>query len=144
MGRIPFKEFKYIFSKVPRTTAEVVLVKNGGIALTLRNINPYKGLWHTPGGTLFYKEKVEDAVKRIAKDELGVEVAIDKFLGYWEVPEWAQPNGFGHAVSLAHQVRLVSGDLNVNKQASEVRVFQKLPTNMIKEQKEFLEKKYGL
>lgn len=141
MGKIPFEEFKIIFSRVLRVTIEIVLIKESGVVLTLRDIDPYKGFWHTPGGTLFYKEKVEDAVKRIARDELGVEVEIDNFLGFWEMPEWTQLNGFSHAVGLVHQVRLVAGDLNVHGQASKVDVFKKLPQNMIREQKEFLERK---
>jgi len=140
MGRLPFEEFKSIFSKVPRVTIEIVLVKNGGVVLTLRNIDPYKGYWHTPGGTLFYKEKVEDAVKRIAKDELGVEVKINKFLGYWEVPEWTQENGFSHSIGLVYQVETLLGDFTLNNQSSKMGIFDKIPDNTIQEQKEFLEK----
>jgi ADP-ribose pyrophosphatase YjhB (NUDIX family) len=140
MGRFPFEVFKDIFSKVPRVTVEVVLIKDGGIVLSLRNIEPYKGYWHTPGGTLFHKEKVEDAVKRVAKEELGVSVEVDKFLGYWEIPEWTQPKGFSHAIGLVFQVKTLSEELKPDTQSSEIKVFKKLPKNMVREQKEFLER----
>lgn len=140
MGRFPFEVFKDIFSKVPRVTVEIVLIKDGGIVLSLRNIEPYKGYWHTPGGTLFHKEKVEDAVKRVAKEELGISVGVDKFLGYWEIPEWTQPKGFSHAVGLVFQVKTLSEELKPDTQSSEIKVFEKLPEKMIKEQKELLER----
>ena len=140
MGRLPFEKFKEIFSQVPRTTVEIVLVRDGGIVLSLRDIEPYKGSWHTPGGTLFHKERVEDAVKRVAKEELDIEVKIDKFLGYWEIPEWTQPNGFSHPIGLVFQVQQTSGELKSDSQSLELKVFEKLPENMIKEQKDFLEK----
>lgn len=141
MKRLPYKDFKYIYSKVPRVTIEVVLVINDGVVLSLRDIEPYKGYWHTPGGTLFYKEKVKDAVKRIAKEELGVDVAIDEFLGFWTIPEWEKGEGFGHAVGLVHKVKLVSGKLRGSNQGTNVKLFNKLPSKMVKQQKEFLEKK---
>lgn len=140
MKRLPFKEFKSIYSRVPRVTIEVVLIKDGGVVLTYRNIEPYKGYWHVPGGTLFYKEKIADAVKRVAKDELGVNVEIEKLLGVWEIPEWKVKEGFTSVVGLVHQVNLVSGELKVNNQASEVKIFKTLPKNMIKEQRGLISK----
>lgn len=141
MKRLPFKEFKYIYSKVPRTTVEIVLVINGAVVLTLRDIEPYKGYWHTPGGTLYYKERMEDAVKRVAKEELGVEVEIDEFLGFWTIPEWKMNEGFSHAVGLVHKVKMKAGKLRGSNQGAKVKLFKKLPSKMVNEQKEFLARK---
>ena len=140
MNRLPFEEFKYIYSKVPRLTVEIVLIKDGGIVLSLRNIAPYKGFWHVPGGTVLYREKIEDAVKRIANDELDVNVELENLLGYWQVPEWLQPGGFSSPIGLVYKVKLLSGELKGNSQSSEIKIFRRLPDNMIEEQKQFLEK----
>jgi len=56
------KEFDDIYSKVPRLTVEVI-VKNraGGILLTKRAIEPCKGQWHLPGGTVRFGESLLEA-----------------------------------------------------------------------------------
>ena len=58
-------EFRDIYSKVPRLTVEVVLRSPAGVLLTLRDIEPCRGLWHLPGGTVRYGEKLLDAVRRV-------------------------------------------------------------------------------
>lgn len=119
------------------------MIQDSKVALTFRDIEPYKGWWHTPGGTVYYKETVEEAVKRVALDELGVEVEVVKKWGFWEILEWEVPYGFTHSVGLIHEVRLVSGELKPNSQASEIKFFDKIPENTIREQKEFLVKEMG-
>lgn len=142
--RISYERFKEIYHQVSRVTVEVVLVTPKGIALTLRRIPPYKGYWHTPGGSVLYKEKVKDAVKRVAEEELGVKIKIKRFLGFWEIPEWTQPGGFCHTVGLVFEVRQASGKIKTNSQSSKIKFFKKLPQKMIPEQKRFLEKNLHL
>ncbi|MEK7550872.1 MAG: hypothetical protein AAB535_03770 [Patescibacteria group bacterium] len=55
LTKIPYEEFKRIYSKVTRVTVELVLLTKHGVTLTLRNIYPYKKDWHTPGGSVLYK-----------------------------------------------------------------------------------------
>lgn len=140
---LSYEEFRAIYGKVTRLVVEVVLIKDGKVALAFRDIEPYKGWWHTPGGTVYYKETIEDAVKRVAREELGVEVKVVKSLGYWEIPEWEVPNGFTHSVGLVHQVELVTGEVRANDQSSKVEFFEKIPEKTIKEQREFLVKEMG-
>ena len=40
------------------------------------------GVWSKPGGAVEFGEKVEDAVKREIKEELGVGIELSKFLGF--------------------------------------------------------------
>ncbi|HBG81675.1 TPA: DNA mismatch repair protein MutT [candidate division CPR2 bacterium] len=40
------------------------------------------GFWQKPGGEVEFNERVEDAIKREAKEELGIEIEILDFLGY--------------------------------------------------------------
>ncbi len=69
----------------------VLMQKRGGKA------SNEVGKWKFPGGRIEYREKAEDALKREMKEELGVEVEIEKFLfnlenyipeegEYWFVP----------------------------------------------------------
>ncbi|MBU0975306.1 NUDIX domain-containing protein, partial [Patescibacteria group bacterium] len=77
--RLPYKTFKYIYRKVPRLCVDVIVKTPRGIILTKRSIPPAKGWWHIPGGTILWGETVEQAVKRVAREEVGVEVKIKKF-----------------------------------------------------------------
>lgn len=137
MKKIPPTHFFDIYRKVPRLCVEIVIIKDGGVLLTLRNILPAKGLWHFPGGTVFYDESVLDAVHRIAKDELGITVKIVKFLDY---VDWHNSkNAVGHSVSLLFLAKITKGVIKVDFQAKEAKFFKKLPKNIIEENKIFIE-----
>src|SRR6185295_8718349 len=66
--RLAKKEFDAIYSLVPRLTVEVVVQTDAGIVLTRRAIEPAKGKWHIPGGTVFKGETLRQAVKRVARE----------------------------------------------------------------------------
>lgn len=135
-----FEEFKTIYSQVPRLCVDLVVRDTEGTLLSLRKIPPHQGQWHLPGGTVFFKEPVHDSVKRVAEDELGVEVQIDKFLGYIEFMYQDDYDGFDHPVSLVFLCTPKSTNYRTNDQASEIKFFKTLPDKMVEEQRDFLEK----
>lgn len=132
------KEFRSIYSKVPRLCVEVVIKTENGIVLTLRSIEPYKGLWHIPGGTVLFNETLEEAVRRVAREEVGVAVKIEKLLGYIEYPDEQERRGFGWSIGIAFLVKVVSGKLTGSEQGEEVREFTSLPSKMVLQQALFL------
>ena len=85
-GPLPQAEYEAIYAKVPRLTVEVIIASSDGILLARRKTGPCAGLWHIPGGTVRFGEPLTDAVQRVANQELGVEVTIDRVLGYIEYP----------------------------------------------------------
>lgn len=135
------KEFEEVYRKVPRLTVEVVVKTDKGIVLTKRSIPPYLGQWHIPGGTVYLGETLEQAVKRVAKEELGVKVEMEKLLGYIEYPNEKKNGGFTQPVGVAFLVRIKSGKLCGSKQGEEVKAFRNLPTQMIVDQRKFLQEK---
>ena len=137
LKKLPYKLYKQIYSQVPRLCVELVIKNNEGILLTLRNIAPYKDYWHLPGGTIFLDETLEQAVKRVALEELGVEVKIIKFLGYIDFIK-SKEEKIGRTVSLVFLVKIIYGNIKLDFQASEYRFFKKIPKNTIKEHKDFL------
>lgn len=137
---LTLKTFKSIYSKVPRLCVDLVIQNPSGILLTLRSIEPKKGFWHLPGGTVLFKESVKEAVKRVAKRELGVSVSVLKFLGVIE--HYKYGSTVGHSVSLAYQVQ-PKGKIRLNKEASDFDYFKKAPSDTIKEVKSFLKDFYG-
>jgi ADP-ribose pyrophosphatase YjhB (NUDIX family) len=131
------EEFWAIYKKVPRLTVEVVMLSNEGVLLTLRDIEPCKGLWHLPGGTVYFGEKLSDAIKRIAKRELNIRVKDAKLLGYIEYPSHYE-NGLDHPVGLAFKVLDWVGEIRPNIEAKNYAWFKKLPPNMHGDQSDFL------
>lgn len=132
------EEFRSIYSKVPRLTVEVIVKSERGILLTLRDIDPYKGSWHFPGGTVYFDESLSDAVKRVAKNELGITVTGTKFINFIEYPTHLQ-HSFDAPIGLAFFVEY-EGEVVLDRQASEAQWFQKAPTNIVTEQGAFMQK----
>ena len=138
--KFSFKRFKEIYSQVTRLTVEVLLQTSEGIVLTKREIEPYRGMWHIPGGTVLYGEKLLDAVERVAKEELGVNVKAEKLLGYIEYSGWEKLEWFGWTVGIVFLSTIKSGKLRGNSQGKTIGFFKTLPRNVIPEQRKFIEK----
>jgi len=136
------EEFDAIYSRVPRLCVEAVVKTQEGVWLTKRAIEPAKGLWHIPGGTVYIKEKLIDAVKRIAYEELGItQVESDpKLLG---VIEYNFPEYKGYPIGIAYEVHTTQTPKQ-GRDAEDVRVFAKIPENTIAEQREFLVQQYNI
>ncbi|MDY6996225.1 MAG: NUDIX hydrolase [Actinomycetota bacterium] len=130
-------EFHTIYSKVPRLTVEVVVRSEAGVLLTLRSIEPCSGLWHLPGGTVRFAEPLIDAVRRIAKRELGIEVGAAHALGYIEYPSHYE-NGLDCPVGIVFEVDDYRGPVEPNDEADQVGWFTELPRQMHTEQSDFL------
>ena len=106
--------------------------------LAKRSINPGKGFWHLPGGTVFKKEKIMDAVLRVAKEETGLVVMPKKILGYIEFLKEVRSGVGFHSVSIAVEVKPIGNDFRPDENASELKYFKKIPSKILKEHGEFL------
>jgi 8-oxo-dGTP diphosphatase len=131
---LPQAQFEWIFSRVPRLTVEVVISSpERGVLLSLRDIEPCRGMWHLPGGTVRFGEPVADAVKRVAEQELGLTVSVGPLLGYIEYPSHYN-NGLDSPVGLAFTVEVAGAEALPHG----CRWFKTLPENMHDEQRRFL------
>jgi ADP-ribose pyrophosphatase YjhB (NUDIX family) len=135
---LSYEEFQSIYSKVTRLCVEVIVKTENGIVLSRRSIEPWKGLWHIPGGTVYMGEDLVDSVKRVALDELGVSVEIDKLLGYITYPSIKSQKDSGWAIGIAFLTHITSGELRGSYQGEEVAEFKDLPENTLQEQKDFI------
>jgi ADP-ribose pyrophosphatase YjhB (NUDIX family) len=131
-------EFDAIYAKVPRLTVEII-VKNdeGAIFLTKRAAEPCKGKWHIPGGTVQFGEPMIEAVKRIAKRELGITVEQTKNQGYIEYPSHYK-HGLDSPVGIVFEVTQYSGDLTTNQESEASAWFTAIPSDMHADQDIFL------
>lgn len=132
------EEFKAVYSKVPRLCVDLIVETERGILLTLREKNGFLGLWHLPGGTVYYREHTEDSVRRLAREELGVDVKILKFLRFLEYFSEEEQRGFGYSVSLVFVCKAKSLDFTLDDQAVRAQFFKVIPKNSVSEQKEML------
>ncbi len=140
-GWLPKEEFDSIFSRVPRLCVEVVIASpERGVLLLRRDIPPNVGAWHIPGGTVLFGERVVDAVKRVARDELGLEVEVGELIGYIEYPSHFE-NGLDSPVGLAFPA-----DPGDDRHAipEGCAWFTTLPEGLYAEQRDFLEQHLGL
>ena len=116
-----------------------IIIKNPGnaIYLTKRAIEPCKGQWHLPGGTVRFGETLVAAVQRIANRELRVLVRDVVLVGYIEYPSHYL-NGLDSPVGIAFEVIEYEGDIDINSEASNSGWFSKVPKGMHAEQDVFL------
>lgn len=137
-----FEEFKTIYSKVPRLCVDLVIKDKDSLLLTLRQKHGWEGKWHLPGGTVYFRELISEAINRVAQEELGISVKIEKHLGYIEYFSEEKERGFGYTVSLVFLCNIETGELEIDDQVEKAEFFQTLPDNIIEEQKIFLKKYY--
>jgi len=134
---LPEKEFFDIYSKVTKLVVGLVIKNEKGILLTLRKKNGWINQWHIPGGIVHYREAIKDTVKRIAKEELGVDVSIKKILGYIEYFSEIEERGFGYTVGLVFSVDPENNNF-LEGDSKKVEFFKSLPENTVQEEKVFL------
>ncbi len=129
---LPQEEFDRIFSRVPRLTVEVLVASaDGGVLLALRDVDPCRGMWNLPGGTVRFGEPLTEAVRRVARTELGISVDVGALVGYIEYPSHYE-NGLDCPVGLVFRAEPTDGP------GERGHWFRVLPDNMHDEQKQFL------
>ena len=88
-----------------------ILIKNDSILLVKHHSLGEEGvLWAPPGGGVEFGESVEEALKREFLEEVGIEVAIEKFLF---THEFLEPPL--HAIELFFEVRHLNGQIKKGK-----------------------------
>jgi len=114
-----------------------------GVLLARREIPPNVGAWHIPGGTVLFGEPLVGAVKRVARDELGLEVAVGELLGYIEYPSHYE-NGLDSPVGLAFRTDVVPEVPDPDGLPDGCAWFSRLPAELYDEQRDFLARRLGL
>lgn len=83
-GPVPAEDWERIVEHVPLVSVDLLVRDGDGVVLGKRTNEPAKGDWFVPGGTVLKGERFEDAVGRVAREELGVDVEIEARLGTYE------------------------------------------------------------
>jgi len=106
--------------KSPILTVDGILLKDDKILLVKRAIYPFSGYWVLPGGHVDYGERLEEALKREMKEELGIKVKIKNLIGVYSDPK-RDPRY--HTVSVVYFLEKGRGKITLNSEASEFKYF---------------------
>ena len=106
----------YVVFLDPKIAAVVLVSNDGKLVLVRRDIEPALGRWSFPSGYVDRGEIVEDAAVREVKEETGLDVDLDAFVGLYS----GQDSPVVLAVYSAH---VVSGSLEAGAEVQEVRLF---------------------
>jgi len=100
-----------------------VLVRRGDSVLIVKRRNdPGRGLWSIPGGVLELGETLEDAAKREAKEETGVDIAVDSLLDVYNLIKKDEAGRIRyHYVLVNYLAHYIKGKLKRNAESSEIR-----------------------
>ncbi len=136
-----FAEFtKYM----PEVSVELILEHKNKILLAKRKNKPAKNRWFWPGSRLYKGEKIENAVHRVAKKELDIDVKIKQFFGiyshFWE--ESNLPNSPSrHTVNLVHHVEPKQDikDISLDSQHSDYQFIDNIDPSLHRYVKKYLQ-----
>ncbi|MFS0520052.1 NUDIX domain-containing protein [Nostoc sp. UIC 10607] len=112
--------------KYPRVgVGGFIIDSENNILLQLRNKPPEAGYWSIPGGKVEFMEKLEDAITRELKEELGINVRIEDMLC---VTNHIVPTDNAHWVAPTFLVEIIRGEIR-NLEPDAIRQVQWFPLN---------------
>ena len=124
------EDWATIVSNVPIVSVDLVVLTDDGVVLARRQNQPAKGEWFVPGGRVHKGERLEAAVHRVAREELGIEVEIVESLGVYEhlySESDVTDSGGKHYLANGFVVRTTDEPRIGDSQHGAVRRFEDLP-----------------
>src|SRR5574337_2140701 len=100
----------------PKVAAGALFMLDGGIVLVQRGIPPAYGKWVFPGGFVDRGERVEAAAVRETREEVNLDIEIDRLLNVYSYEDSA-------AVIIAYAAHVVGGDLQAKDEALDAKIF---------------------
>ena len=131
--KAPEKEYNNFRKFFAFSCVDIIILNGKSVLLTRRTRNPYKGYWHLPGSMVHKDETLYGAVKRSAKEELGLNVTIKKFVGVYE-----SLNEFRHDISHGFLVMPSKGKIRTDFQSDNYGFFAKLPSKTLPHHKKMI------
>ena len=109
--------------KIILNCAGAVIVKDGKILFQRRTDN---GKWGLNGGLLEMNETYEQAALREIREETGLEVRLDSFLGIFHNHHMVWSNGdAAHVISAMFTASILRGEPRIDEESYELRFFGK-------------------
>lgn len=114
--RLVCQACNFVFYLDPKLAAIAVIPYQNGLVLARRAIEPGYGLWVAPGGFVDVGEKVESAVIREVREEVNLEIALERLLNVYSYRGRT-------TVIVAYVARVTGGSLAAGDETLEARVF---------------------
>jgi len=120
---VPAEVYAEFVARMPQVCVEVVVETDDGVLLTKRTSEPARGEWFWPGSRLYKGEALDDAARRIAREELGLDVGVvERFGVYAHCWETSAEGPSRHTVNVVFRVRpRGSADVTLDDQHSDYR-----------------------
>lgn len=109
---MPAMKNQAIRRPVPAVAA--LITQDGRLLLVRRGVEPSKGKWSLPGGSVEWGEPLTEAVRREVREETGLEVEVGEIAGVFEVI-----SADFHYVIADYFARPFDGELRPGDDASE-------------------------
>ena len=127
-ARLACPECGFVVYASSKPTVGALCVDNGRVLLARRAIEPFQGFWDIPGGFLEEGEDPLDGVRRELREESGLEIEPERFLGIW-MDRYGGDSTAEATLNLYWTARVVGGEAAPAYDVSELRWFDrdKLP-----------------
>jgi len=107
--------------KYPIPSVGALIFRDGKLLIIRRGNPPYAGYWSIPGGKVKWGESLEEALKREIREELSVEIEIEKLAGIVESIYRERDEVKYHYIIIDYFCRIVSGEPVASDDALELR-----------------------
>lgn len=112
------------YPELPMVGSGALIHKGGKVLLVKRNNEPNKGRWALPGGLVELGERVEDAVRREVREEVGLDIHLE---GILDVVDDIHYDVRGkvkyHYILVDFLAKRVGGRLRLNRESSSSKWF---------------------
>ena len=125
--RVPDDVWAQVVEYMPIPSVDLVVRCANGILLAKRQNEPAKGEWFVPGGRVRKGECLTEAVKRVAREEIGVGVSIENRLGaYDHLYDRSDIDGSGgkHYIANGFLVTPETESFSLDTQHSDFSIFE--------------------
>jgi len=125
-GHIEGRDRKYckgcgfVHYKNPLPSAAGVILKDGGLLLIRRGVEPAKGKWSLPSGFIEEGESPEEGCIREVLEETGLETIIKKLLGVYHV----NSKMYGDVLVITYLLKETGGILCAGGDAVDAKYFR--------------------